>query len=274
VTNEELQALALELPSLNPATDGERIRTIEAAITDYELSFLKDIGGNAYFPLLKKHNGAIPFNVFWDIFIDVLMHFLRKYDPARNNTFSNAFGYLLNLRVNGYWKKYYGGNAAVPFSSLTTTNGDGEEQEFDKADDTYAPDRLLDAADEFASFLMVAPLVALRKAQEQHLRKSQKSYFEGFFTFDTIKQTKDGLFDEASVISENNVLFPIMEFVVLDYLLEGKFKSMRDVVKNKVKDTERLKQRVDTMGACYGLSKPTVVGRNKLYRQMFDAVIG
>ncbi len=125
---------------------------------------------------------------------------------------------------------------------------------------------------EFESFCRIAPLVALRKVQEQHLPKMKKSYFEGFFTFDTTAQTKKGLFDEKEVVSENALLFPIMEMAVLEYLLTGSFAHIRDVVEGVVKNEQCLDRRNETIQVCYHITKPTVVGRNKLYRQLWEAV--
>ena len=272
MTNEELQERAVELSTLNSVTDSERIRAIETEIVEYETSLLDNRGGKAYFPLLKRSNGVIPLEDFWDIFTDVLVRLLKDYAPAKNATFTTAFSYLLNKRTVDYWKRYYKENKTSSFSSLSKTGDYGEEQARDIPDDTYAPDRPACVADEFELFLLVAPLVALRKEQEKHLAKSKKSYFEGFYTFDAAVQTQKGLFDEDAVISENDVLFPIMEVVILEYLLDGAFVSMKNVVKNSIKDEKRMEQRNETIRNCYSISKPTVVNRNKLYRQLFDAV--
>jgi hypothetical protein len=270
MTNEKLQQLAVELSGLNRETESERVRAIESAIVDYELGLLKESGGKAYFPLLKQFNGAIPYEAFYDILIDVLLPLLKKYDPAKKATFATALAHTLGRRVKDYWKVNKKNKNIVSLGNLSGSDDNGEEIPFDIADETYAPDKAPTSA--FEIFLMVAPLVALRKAQEQHLSKSKRSYLEGFFTFDTTAQTKGGLFSEREVIAEDATLFPIMEFVVLEYLLDGSFGSMRDVVKNAVKDDKHLVQRNSTMQICYSLSKPTVVTKNKQYRKLFDAV--
>jgi hypothetical protein len=270
MTSEKLQALAEELAAIR-GDDSERaqIKNLEARIADYEFGILNEYNpkkDKAYFPLLKRHNGVIPFEAFYDIFTDVLLPLLKNYD-ATKATFTTAFSYLLNLRVNDYWReKYKEFPVAEPFF--------GNDEPVSLIDSVLAlgADHSEHPYNEFELFLLAAPIVAERKKQEQHLSKSKKSYFEGFFTFDTTKQTKDGLFDEHEVIAENDTLFPIMEFVILEYLLEGHFDSMHDVVKNAVKDTKRLEQRNETMQRCYDLSKPTVVSRNKLYDEMMVSV--
>jgi hypothetical protein len=272
MTNEKLQQLAVELSGLNRETESERVRAIESAIVDYELGLLKENGGRAYFPLLKRFNGAIPYEAFYDILIDVLLPLLKKYDPAKKATFVTALAFTLGHRVKDYWEENKKNSNVALFGDLGGSSDDGEDIPFDIADETYAPDKAAEATSELEIFLMVATFVALRKAQEQHLSKSKRSYLEGFFTFDTTAQTKGGLFSEQEVVAENDTLFPIMELVVLEYLLEGQFASMRDVVKNTVKDEKRLVQRNETMQICYSLSKTTVVTKNKQYRKLFDAV--
>jgi hypothetical protein len=271
MTNETLQALAEELSSLDRVSDIARIKTIENAIAEYELGLLKNNGGKAYFPLLKKHNNAIPYEAFYDVFVSALISLLKSYDPAKA-TFATALAHRLNLRCEDCWRDLYKQKQVAHFSDLRQSNDGGETREFDIADDTYAPDRLLDQSDEFALFFSLAPFVALLKEEEKHLSKARRSFFEGFFTFDTTAQTKRDLFDGSAVIAKNDILFPIMELVVLEYLLEGSFTHMRDVVENAVKDPAQLLRRNETMQACYGLSKPTVVNRNKRYKQLFSSL--
>jgi hypothetical protein len=267
MTNDELQATAEKLAAIRGIeSEREQVKTLESQIAEYECGLLKESGGKAYFPLLTRYNGAVPYEEFFDIFTDVLMYLLRNYDPDRISaetemkaSFTTAFGYTLNLRMNDYWRKEY--KEREKYNELTVVDPPAPD-----ADPAEQP------CTEFELFLRVAPLIALRKNQERHLPKSKKSYFEGFFTFDATAQTKNGLFDEDEIIAENDTLFPLMEFAVLEYLLEGQFESMRDVVENAVKDAKRLERRNETMQICYRLSKPTVVGRNKLYRRLFDAV--
>ena len=74
------------------------------------------------------------------------------------------------------------------------------------------------------------------------------------------------------MIAENDLLYPIMELVVLEYLLHGTFAHMHDVAENAVISEKRLDRRNEAMQAFYNISKPTVVDRNKKYRKLWDAV--
>ena len=271
MTNDELQTLAEELSRLDRDKDFERARAIESEIAEYELGLFKNINGKAYFPLLKTYNGTLPFEKVYDIFIDVLFDLLRRYDPEKAS-FTTALSYILNRRVKDIFKKPDGYTEEIIFTDLYKTDEDGNEQPFEPTAPNGDPETIHLAGTEFEIFLQIAPLVTLRKEQEKHLSKSKKSYLEGFYTFDATSQTKSGLFDAREVVSENATLFPIMEIVILEYLLHGTFKSMKDVVNNDVRDEKRLEQRNETMQICYSLSKPTVVERNKRYRQLFDAV--
>ena len=270
MTNEELQRLAVELAGLDRSNDSSRVRTIESEIADYELGFLKSINGKAYFPLLKKHNGKIDYEVFWDVLIRILIDLLKNYDPEKA-TFITALSNLINVRVYDCFNMPDNQSIERTFTDLEVTVENGKIKPFDP-DDFVPIGRPVEEESEFDIFLRIAPLVSLRKAQEKHLSKSKKSYFEGFFTFDSTNLVKCKLIDASDVVSENSVLFPIMEIVVLEYLLYGTFRSMNDVVNNAVRDEALLRLRNETIQVCYGLSKPTVVARNKLYRQLFDAV--
>ncbi|MCL2147275.1 MAG: hypothetical protein FWH52_05665 [Synergistaceae bacterium] len=280
MTNEHLQELAEELTSLDRDKDSERARTIEVEIVEYELGLLKNINDMAYFPLLKKFNGQLPFEEFYDMFIDVLLHLLRNYDPGKYESekkasFTTVLSYTINLRANDIIRKRMEKQKnEMPFSVPSEDDDEGVFQSIDISDESNDPGVLIEQSSPFVLFISVAPLITLRKAQEKNLPKSKKSYFEGFYTFDTIDLTKKGIFPGDDVIRENDELFPLMEEVVLNYLLvfHGAFTNMRNVVYNDIKDENLLKRRIETMQKCYTLSKPTVVGRNQRYRVLFSAV--
>jgi hypothetical protein len=270
MTNEDIQVLAEELSKLDREKDSERIRDIEGAICAHELGLLKNSGGKADFPLLgRKYNCRLPFDAFYDIFTNELLKLLKNYNPE-----SAKFLHALMFYVTNRCKDYY-----TAQNKKSANEGSYEERLETLGDKGELPDKNSDFAktyespkSEFEVFCRVAPLVALRKAQEQHLAKSKRAYFEGFFTFDTTAQTKKCLFDRDDVVAENETLFPIMETIVLEYLLVGVFAHMRDVADNAVRDAQRLDRRNETMQDCYNLSKPTVVDRNKRYRRLWDAV--
>jgi hypothetical protein len=160
------------------------------------------------------------------------------------------------------------------------TVADGEEVDvFDTIPDGgfHIDDHL---ATEFELYCRLAVIIAERKKQEEHLSKNKRGHFEGFFTVDTVRFAKGAAegkrvivkFSEEELSFQNNLLFPIMEIVVLEYLMEGSFAHMRDVSQNKLRDVKSLNKRNETMCACYGLSKPTVVKRNKAYMELLNAV--
>jgi hypothetical protein len=312
MTNDDVQRLADELITLDPVLDSARVLTIRNEISAYIFGFAKlkeylifdkksqtQITEDFYYiPLAGKCVTA-------DVFFKTLNGLLDW------NSKRNEWGYKPNKSVsNGKDGKvpflgalyFLFSKRGILESELKQLSGSGisnsleERQEKfgnsgESADDydgykaaedydgevlesggSYEMESLSPPPTEFEIFLSIAPLVALRKTQEKHLPKSKRGFLEGFFTFDTAKQTKDGLFDGGEVIASNDTLFPIMEIVILEYLLDGAFESMRDVVRGAARDTKRLERRNEAMQVCYGLSKPTVVTKNKLYRQLFDAV--
>ena len=271
MTKERLQELAEELAGLDKEKDSARIRTLENEIADYEHGLLKNIKGKAYFPLLKIRNGQIPFEEFYSIFADVLMEVLRGYKPEKAK-FTTALSYRLNLRVNDYFKELKKAQNVITLTDLSSENSNGEDSKFEIEDDSYEKYFILEEESEFDFYLRIALLIAIRKAQEKHLNKSKRSYFEGFFTFDTVKLIiNNEVLDADGLVKENDTLFPIMEIIVLEYMLYGSFRTMLDIAENELRDSKLLNQRNETMQACYKLSKPTVVGRNKLYMQFWTA---
>ncbi|MDR2132073.1 MAG: hypothetical protein LBP30_01870 [Clostridiales Family XIII bacterium] len=272
MNNEELQALAVELAALDRERDCERVRTIQEKIAEYEFSLVNQGGnGKAYFPLLRRFNGAFDIDVFFDAFTDALMSALEKYRPEKGATFVTLFARILDFRLRDAY-------AALQedISNIVSPSASDEDNENNIINTAPDKNNEMEAfgvpQTEFEIFMEIVPLIALRKEQEKHLAKQKRAYFEGFFTFDVTKQTREGLFSETEVTSENDALFPIMEIVVLEYLMTGTFGHMRDIARNPVKDGDLLNKRNDAMCVCYDLSKPTVVNRNKKYRELFDAI--
>jgi len=102
--NDEVQNLAEELVTLDREIDTALIKTIESRITEIEFGFLKNLDGKACFPLLKRFNGIIPFENFYDVFIDVLMGLFRNYNPGKGS-FSTALSFQLNNRAKDCFKE-------------------------------------------------------------------------------------------------------------------------------------------------------------------------
>ena len=193
---------------------------------------------------------------------------LKNYNPEKGQ-FTTALMFIVRNRLKDYYSaaKKKSENEESYEGRLENLGESGEISGGSDFTDSFGTPR-----SEFEAFRSVAPHVALRKTQEKHLSKSKRSYMDGFFTFDATAQTKKGLFDKNEVIADNDLLFPIMELIILEYLLYGTFTHMSDVANNTVKDEKRLDQRNETMQVCYSISKPTVVIRNKLYRQLWNAV--
>ena len=261
-----IEELATELSKLDREKDSERIRAIESEICAYELGILKNIKGKAFFPLLGNKSGTIPYDDFHDILTDVLLKLLRNYNPEKAK-FSTALMYIVQNRLKDYYTSMRK-KAECEESLDARLEIMGDAGDFAVEVDFMES---LENKTELKLFLEIAHLIAIKKEKEKHFSIRERSLLEGFFTFDTAAQIKHGLFDEKEVISNNDSIFPIMELVVLEYLLEGAFDSMYDVVYNAVRDEKRLRQRNKTMQVCYNLSKPTVSKKFEKYIKLFEA---
>lgn len=264
----DIQKLAEELASLDRSKDAERISVIETAISLYELEKLKNLNGKAYFPLLKKHNGVIPFDDFYDIFINVLMSLLRGYKPEKG-TFITALTFLLNNRVNDCITDL------IDRTNNETSLNERLDTLGDAGDLTENTDFTEEAGEEqhtvIRVFVRLAPIVSEQKKLDKH--RVKKMCFERFYTFDvvkTVKNEKDAA-EESVKAKVNNTIFPIIkpEMVLLEYLMHGTFSHMRDVAGNEMKDVKLLNKRIEVIQKCYHVSKPTVCERNAKYYDIF-----
>jgi hypothetical protein len=265
MTNDEIQALAVELSSLDPLMDAARIQTMRNRIADYEVSLIREgSDGKAYFPLLKRFNGQVAYKDFWGVFTEVLMELFNVYDPSKGAAFISMLRNLLDLRLRDVFKKYAEESVShIPIGNYDE-DGDGETTETFK--DIPDPNSSIDTV--MLHWLDIAALITDTKRQEEHLPARRRSYFDGFFTFDTAKLTKDGVLPSDEVINENKTLFPLMVITILEYLMFGTFSHMRDVVLNDLRDETLLEKRGEVIETCCGMSHPTQVDRNKRYRQL------
>lgn len=265
---DEINAKAEKYARLDPVRESARRLTLRNEIWEKEYNSVKIVNGKALFPPLKQKKVIDKFE-FIDVFNEVVPESIEKFDPNKGATYTTYLCNLLNLRLIDAFKK------RIKKENKEISNYDDNEIDiFDtiEAEPIIPFDK---EPTEFERFCQVARLVVLQKQKETHLGKSGRLYFEGFFTFDATEQTKKDFFDKKEVIAENETLFPIMESVVLKYLLEGEiFSHMRDVVAAPVKDDKLLEQRNETMQVCYNLSKPTVVKKNKSYRELWNSVKG
>ena len=251
-----IQERAEELSSLDPEKDSELIRAIEGEICDFIFRELRITKGKAYFPGLNSRN--LPSEEFSDILTDVLIKLLKNYRPEKGKFF-DALKYIVSRRINDYYADKYK-------REEWEESYEGRTEDYGEAGEILDNSHFTKDLEWREVFLRVASIIAVRKEQEKHLSKSKRSFFEGFFTFDTVA-TKFGLFEGDEVVEQSEILFSVMEMVVLEYLLEGTFNSMRDVFMNKVRDEKNLNRRNETMQICYTLSKPTVVERSSRYKK-------
>ena len=266
MSNDELQQLAEELARLDRSKDFGRAAVLEREIADFEFKKLKNWGGKAYFPLLKKYNGAIPIDDFTEIFIDVLMGLLRRYKPEKG-PFAAALSYQLNNRVKDYFINLAKQNGMV---YIDYVDQDGQTLEIpDPVDFTEGIGE--DLKTEIRVFVRLAPLVEEQKKKDEHVAK--KLWFERFYSFDLTKTVKNDPDCANEAVSVNDKIFPIMEVILLKFLMYGEFTEMRDVVDNIIKDVKMLDKRNETIQKCYNVSKPTVCVRNSSYFELLKQAV-
>ena len=91
-----------------------------------------------------------------------------------------------------------------------------------------------------------------KKSQDRHM------FFEAFLTFDITKAIKYKILRKTDVNKHNDNLFPLMQILLLQYLMDGTFRQMLDICENTLKPTILLSQRRETIASCYKVSLPTV----------------
>jgi hypothetical protein len=273
--SEELQALAIELSekSSDPL-ELERVRAIENMIIEHEYSLVVvGSNGKAFFPLLAgtQHNGKYDCSDFMSGLNDALIEALRNYDPKRGATFTTRLRYLLNKKlIDIFNKNIKWENEIVHY--MDRDDDDGEP--VDIPDDKDYTEILCHRISEFENHLHLAVLITEHKKLEVNLPKTKKACYEWFFTIDTTRYTKEGVFDEADLIGKNDTLFPVMEKVILYELMHGEFNHMRDIIFNPEKDPSILEDHKITgiIVKCYNTTKPTAGKRKKRYYEFVNAV--
>ena len=286
--NDVIQALAEELAGLSSETDASRIRDIKSRIYKLELDYLKVIDGKADFPLLTKYNRSIPFEDFWNILTDVIGEIMNWYKPNMGSSFVGALKQRLNNRAASYFRNLYekesvDGNEKddngknIKRSRLTSldeiieVHGESavpvSETDFTIIENEISPECIV--------FIRLATLISEQKKIDEHITK--KMFFERFFTFDITKTVKDNDYYAEESYVVNGTLFPVMEIIMLEYIMYGTFFHMRDVVENELKDTQVLGtsdrrgkrgKQYEVICECYNVSKPTVVERHKQYEKL------
>jgi len=265
---DEVENLAQTLTTLDHEKDSSRISAIKNKIAEIELGILKNYGGKAYFPLLEKFNGTVPYEPFCDIFVDALSYVIHKYNKEKDTTFASFFSFTLNKRVNDSFKEYYSNKNIVSIddkdgeyypvvSALASNDGHGDEKWYKT---------------EIRAFVRIAPFIDEQKKLDRE--RSKKKWFEYFFTFDLTEAVKLYPDCDREAIAANDELFPSTEERMLTYLMDDSFSHMRDVVNNKLRNPKSLNKRIESIANCLGKSHPTIINRNAMYKELFIDVLG
>jgi hypothetical protein len=270
---DEVNELGCDFTMLDRVKDAARVRSIQARITEIELGFL-GMGPKetAYFPLLKTNNINVPYEEFYDILIDVLVGLFRTYNSA-HSTFTTALSYQLNHRIIDYFRKIERNRELL----ILDEADEDESTLVEKIADTAAaqPDQYSEDKEEESELEVLVRLVALvgeMKKKDAHL--VEKLWFERFFTFDVTKMVKTDSLCAERAVAKNDLLFPIMELVLLEFLMHGAFTHISDVIANELKDERYLNQRNEVIQKCYHVSKPTVCSHNAKYYEVFKQACG
>ncbi|PKM59981.1 MAG: hypothetical protein CVU99_10605 [Firmicutes bacterium HGW-Firmicutes-4] len=283
----------------NSKADNERKKTLRFEISRLELDLIsKNKNGMAFFPLMAiKHRGQIEYNVFHEVFDDLLMEAFRLYNPDKGATFTTFIKDRLTFRIDTKLKnikKQLENDQKLVDKLLEeiTDENINVSQPDDKSKNNRKKKNKLkvvekvknfgyidegnnaeesDVTAELKLFCRLAILIEEHKKIEVHLNKKPK-HFEGFFTFDTCKLIEDGWFVIEQVIKKDDLLFPVMELVMLRYLKDGEFESMLDVIENELQSEEILNNRGGAMENCYKLTENRVKYLNKQYKNLENAL--
>jgi len=238
-----------------PVSDVEAKKSIKMNLMTLQCSALKSkycqtSGGYvALFPLLRSWNGKIPYDPFCDMFMNTLNEAVSKFDAARNISFSNYFGALINMRVPDVWKKVAKevAKAGVPTADLPEPPPSPRgESEYSLTLDT-----------------MLVSIIKLMKDFEKHVKRQK--WMDRFFTFDTAKAVRTDDDYALSTLRVNDIIFPVMDGELLHFLLIGTIAHMRNVISNDLKSADILNSYKTTLSKCFNVSGQTVINKHKFY---------
>jgi len=267
----DVQKITEEILLLDYKKDKEVILAKKYEIMTVVLGFSKNKDGKAYYPLLRQElRGKVPHEDFDQILLNLVEELILndKYDPKRG-LFSTALSFLLNNRIITYLKKH-----KVEFNAIST------EEQYDMygdagtiidSDDDIT--KILDSSDIVDTLVSFAEIISKNKEMDKGRSKSNKNQFERYFTFYFTKDVKkdDNLTEIATV---NDGLFPVMEKILLEFLMFGNFNHLRDIAANELKNDNYLANYKTTIYRCYGEpSEPTIVKRHKLYQELKKSLI-
>lgn len=302
---------AEEFARIDPISDEDRERKkhLRWEIYGFELSCIKQtkFSGKAVFPLMpKKFKSIMEVEDFNDVLSDLMFEAFNLFDPDKSKFTTFLAQRLPNRMIDKMRKdsRYWNFLESLERDIQNNTDWIKQNKDWDCLDDKNDKDKEEDkdspvkkhkrvkksnyldvthyipiSGDEFVKknfvfdkFCCFATIVGEAKKLEKHLNKSKRRYFEGFFTFDTCRYIEVDGIEEDQAKEKNDLLFPVMELVMLEYLKVGTFLSMHDVIMNELDNEDKLKRRNDAMCVCYDLTKPTVVKKNKLYLEQLSAI--
>ena len=272
----DMQKTAEEILVLDPEKDKEVIITKKWELINIALGLSKNISENinekAHYPLLEPElRGKVPQEDFYKILFKELERLVleEKYNPAKGS-FSNALSFVLNKRVQTYLKKRSGELYALSVEKQREMYGEAREILIEPAftDEITGSLSVIDALVSFAA------LIAKSKEMDMGRTVNKKNQFERYFTFYLTKYIKK---DDSSpeLYTVNDYIFPVLEIVLLEFLMFGTFSHVKDIKTNELKNDDYLVNYKKTLYACYGEpSEATIVKRCKAYNELKKYVIG
>jgi len=145
---------------------------------------------------------------------------------------------------------------------------------------TAQKERAFDRFIAITSFLSKTKKIVLHRGGKKE--QAKQMYFEAFFTFDIAKACKTEIVDEygkktfalkkADVERHNDILFYLMQIILLQYLMYGEFKRMIDIFKNTLKSDEWL-TRQQSVAECYGTARQTISKYEEIYEDFIKAIV-
>jgi len=104
MTNNEINEKAEEYARLSPTTDNARRLTLQNEIMIFEYSLVKENGQYVYFPLIRRNNGKIDKDEFYNALLNALCEMFETFNPDKA-TFTTAFAQRLVFRLADEYKK-------------------------------------------------------------------------------------------------------------------------------------------------------------------------
>jgi len=279
VFNNKINELARELVTLDIERDAGRIKTIRnkilsdmfTSLTENKYRKIDDYGNELYYyPLIRQY-------IYVDVFMDAILELL-KYNKEKGcwayksekGSFISAFKFLLNMRMKSFMEKLRS-NEKKP--SLDDKIGDEEDMSLIDtiAGSDNVEEEVVRKSLSVGKVLCEYEKMAKKQSQEH---KNEDIYLRTFFTFYTAEAVKTDSFVADVACKYNDSIFPYMDIKLFEYLMVGNFRTMLDVIQNKLRDTINLKQRQKIISHYTGVSRETIVEHNKRYNKLVRELLG